>query len=478
MEHDFAYNVILQYTSPVTSDEDAIITSTDDKDLRDVSSKTNDVTSGISIKVLDQSRNKDGSDPSCDVVKDTESVLGNEADFGVLFDVDGVLARGSTPLTAAVEGIRLLKDDQGNLRVPVAFVTNSRNCNQDNAAPIQKWLDIQVTPDQVIHAPTPMKLLTKFHDKHVLVIGQEYRVEIAHGLGFTNVCTLADIQKAYPLLDMVDHENRNVVAVGNHPEDTHFPAVEAVLLLGEPIDWESHLQLLVDLILTDGKPVSGHVPTDVHCVRQLPVIACNMDLVFMHQACMPRFGHGAFLVCLDALYKKITGKDLKYTALIGKPCEITYCYAEHVINDVAKRIGINKPIRKPSFVGDNPDTDVLGANLYDRYLQRNWANEDNGNTEGSTDHDLPECRTIPKDAKLYDLTCRTKESLLVGTGVYKPDQLTGRADSVDVYYGHRDIMNEPELTKPTRFVPDVFHGMQHILVYENFDPNAVALVEA
>ena len=37
----------------------------------------------------------------------------------------------------------------------------------------------QVTPDMVIHAPTPARLLTEFHDKHVLVVGQEYRTEIA-----------------------------------------------------------------------------------------------------------------------------------------------------------------------------------------------------------------------------------------------------------------------------------------------------------
>ena len=77
----------------------------------------------------------------------------------------------------------------------------------------------------------------------------------------------------------------------------------AVLLIGEPTRWESHLQLLVDLLLTEGVPKSGHTPKSVKEVKQLPVIACNMDLVFMHQACMPRFGHGAFLVCLEALYK-------------------------------------------------------------------------------------------------------------------------------------------------------------------------------
>lgn len=67
-----------------------------------------------------------------------------QADFGILFDVDGVLARGSTPLTAAIEAIRLLEDDQGRLRVPVAFVTNACNRSHDKAAQIQKWLDIQV----------------------------------------------------------------------------------------------------------------------------------------------------------------------------------------------------------------------------------------------------------------------------------------------------------------------------------------------
>ena len=88
----------------------------------------------------------------------------------------------------------------------------------------------------------------------------------------------------------------------NLPLLFNFPAI---LLIGEPTKWESHLQLLVDLLLTEGKPDSRHAPTSVANVKQLPVIACNMDLVFMHQACMPRYGHGAFLVCLEALYKVI-----------------------------------------------------------------------------------------------------------------------------------------------------------------------------
>lgn len=396
----------------------------------------------------------------------------DEADFGILFDVDGVLARGSTPLSAAVQAIRLLEDEEGHLKVPVAFVTNACNRSHDKAAQIQKWLNIQVTPDQVIHAPTPARLLTEFHDKHVLVVGQEHRVEIAKDLGFTNVCTIEDVQRAYPLLDMVDHENRNAVATGSHPDDTSFPPVEAVLLIGEPTHWESHLQLLVDLLLTEGVPNSSHAPKSVETVKQLPVIACNMDLVFMHQACMPRFGHGAFLVCLEALYKKITGRDLEYRALIGKPCEITYRYAEHVIGDVARRLGITRPIRKLYFVGDNPNVDIVGANLYDRYLKRAWLNRENGNEDDSSSHDaLPVCRSIPKGVNLYEQTVRSMESLLVGTGVFKPEEMTtDSSPKEEVYHGHRDILHEPELTKPSRFVSDVYHGLQHILKKENFNP--------
>ena len=49
---------------------------------------------------------------------------------------------------------------------------------------------------------------------------------LVFSLGFTKVCTIEDVQKAYPLLDMVDHENRNAVAKGNHPDDDSFSPIE------------------------------------------------------------------------------------------------------------------------------------------------------------------------------------------------------------------------------------------------------------
>ena len=64
--------------------------------------------------------------------------------FGVCFDVDGVLARGTIPFKQAVEGLRKLTDEKGELKVPVTFVTNALNRNIDKANQISGWLGIPV----------------------------------------------------------------------------------------------------------------------------------------------------------------------------------------------------------------------------------------------------------------------------------------------------------------------------------------------
>ena len=64
------------------------------------------------------------------------------------------------------------------------------------------------------------------------------------------------------------------------------------------------------------------------------------------------------------------------------------------------------------------------------------------------------------------------ESVLVGTGVFKADKENSDSDD-DVYHGHRDIVHEPELTKPSRFVPDVCHGIEHILKQEKLVINSM-----
>lgn len=78
----------------------------------------------------------------------------------------------------------------------------------------------------------------------------------------------------------------------------------------------------------------------------------SQDIILSHTTsfCL-RFGHGTFLVCLENIYKKITGKDLKYEALMGKPSELTYHFAEYLIRSQAMQRQWKLPITSLYAIG-------------------------------------------------------------------------------------------------------------------------------
>ncbi|XP_026302919.1 haloacid dehalogenase-like hydrolase domain-containing 5 isoform X2 [Piliocolobus tephrosceles] len=266
--------------------------------------------------------------------------------FGFLLDIDGVLVRGHRVIPAALEAFRRLMNSQGQLRVPVVFVTNAGNSLQHSKAQeLSALLECEVDADQVILSHSPMKLFSEYHEKRMLVSGQGPVVENAQGLGFRNVVTMDELRMAFPLLDMVDLERR--LKTTPLPRND-FPPIEGVLLLGEPVRWETSLQLIMDVLLSNGSPGTGlATPPYPH----LPILASNMDLLWMAEAKMPRFGHGTFLLCLETIYQKVTGKELRYEGLMGKPSILTYQYAQDLIRRQAERRGWIAPIRKLYAVG-------------------------------------------------------------------------------------------------------------------------------
>lgn len=65
--------------------------------------------------------------------------------FGLLFDIDGVLVRGRTPIPAAKQCFRNLVDGDGKYKVPVVFVTNAGNAlRQTKAEQLSHLLDVEV----------------------------------------------------------------------------------------------------------------------------------------------------------------------------------------------------------------------------------------------------------------------------------------------------------------------------------------------
>ncbi|KAJ0050403.1 hypothetical protein NL108_018594, partial [Boleophthalmus pectinirostris] len=218
-----------------------------------------------------------------------------------------------------------------------------------------------VRPEQVVLSYSPLTMMKSLHHKVVLVSGQGPIRDIAHRLGFDKIVTIDDVRKHCPLLDAVAHDPR--------PAQGFFCSrslVKGVLLFGEPTHWESHLQIMIDVILTNGSPGSAHLPPG--SAPQLPIIVCNPDLLWKSPAPSPRFGHGVFVLCLESVFKRLTGAELQIEALLGKPSLLTYRYAEHLLTS---QMTSSARLRTIYAIGDNPLTDVYGANLYDRFLKHN-----------------------------------------------------------------------------------------------------------
>uniref|UniRef100_A0A8D2N1T1 Haloacid dehalogenase-like hydrolase domain-containing 5 n=1 Tax=Zonotrichia albicollis TaxID=44394 RepID=A0A8D2N1T1_ZONAL len=303
----------------------------------------------------------------------------------------------------------------------------------------------QVPPEQVILSHSPLQLFSQFHQRCMLVAGQGPVVENAHNLGFKHVVTIEALRKAYPLLDMVDLSRRPKELPP--PPPAGFPTIEGVILFGEPVRWETSLQLIADVLLSNGNP--GAELQDVP-YPHLPILACNMDLLWMAEAKMPRFGHGTFLLCLESIYKKVTGKELRYEALIGKPSPITYRYAQHLIQQQAEKQGWKAPIRHLYAVGDNPMSDVYGANLYNSYLKSAQQNQ------------------VQAGQKRSPQAASSCESILVCTGVFRPDGAAPRETGETVFHGHRDFCFEPSLLQPSHIVQDVDEAVQLAFKKENW----------
>ncbi|XP_076468599.1 haloacid dehalogenase-like hydrolase domain-containing 5 [Babylonia areolata] len=441
--------------------------------------------------------------------------------FGFLFDIDGVIVRGRRVLPSAREAFQLLTDGNGNFQVPALFVTNAGNSLRcSKAQQLSQWLGINVEEEQVVMSHSPLKMFQQFHDKHVLINGQGPVKEIAHNLGFTRVTTVDELSASFPYLDVMDHKRRRAAPCAF---EDYFPPIEAVVLFGEPVKWEMPLQILLDVLMSNGKPNS---PSTILPYPHLPVLACNMDLLWMAEAPTPRFGHGCFLHALEGLYQKITGRELKYTALIGKPSDITYHHADYLLHQQAKNLGING-IKTIYCIGDNPETDIYGGNLYNQYLRKRShqhqqeekmsatalahsvlkkkvrlgraereyiSNEVDVNNEqvGSgarirvpiiespeDGDEEPEVMMVGEVARqvvapaedrgngLYTERC---ESILVCTGVFSEDMdlfslQTQRPSS----HNHRDFVINPDLKRPTHVTRTVFDAVKLVMKKEGAD---------
>ena len=370
--------------------------------------------------------------------------------FGILFDIDGVLLRGETAIPCAKFAMKnLIDENNGNFIVPTVFCTNASGLPEVKANLLSKTLGVSIDPNQIIMAHTPLKMFKEFHNKWCLVSGGEHDggcINVAKSLGFQNVVSIDDLSEAFPYLDWIDRKNWNKTG----ENDNSFPAIEAILLLGEPVRWETNLQLITDVLLTNGSPNHWPKHKPDSYTPHVPVLAVNMDLQWFAKAKIPRFGHGAFLVCLENIYKKVSGQKLIYTALVGKPSEITYRYSFQKLKDIADDMHVEN-LHTVYAIGDNPASDIYGANMFNQHIMSSEKKNVNG---------LSKC-----------------VSVLVCSGVYQSPNSDNTSSEGKIQsmafldHVHRDFPYNCEMTTPNYIVKDVEMAVEKIFEMENFLSN-------
>jgi ribonucleotide monophosphatase NagD (HAD superfamily) len=102
---------------------------------------------------------------------------------------------------------------------------------------------------------------------------------------------------------------------------------------------------------------------------------------------LPRFGQGAFQSALRGVWARITGGEELVCTVIGKPYRETYRFAERKLalhrRDVLARLqgkdevqsqeGEPARLRTVYMIGDNPESDIAGANDFISEIRADWV---------------------------------------------------------------------------------------------------------
>ncbi|KAK4385846.1 putative CDP-alcohol phosphatidyltransferase class-I family protein C22A12.08c [Sesamum angolense] len=278
----------------------------------------------------------------------TEAVVSS---FGIAFDIDGVILRGTTPIGNSRRALRRLYDDSGAMNTPFLFLTNGR-----------------------ARSLTFRTLLKRYENEFIVATGKGEPAVVMSEYGFKRVISLEEYASQFKNIDPVAQYKRwttnqelNCSRNSEKIASTHIDCsqkVKAAFVVSDPVDWGRDIQsqrlyseTLLKISLVKSKTIiasgvaitaiqsyivkwlcdiltSGGVPGEENG-QQPPLYFAADDL--QYQAAFPseRLGMGAFRIALESVFNS------------------------------PGNVG-TEDVRLPSFktlymIGDNPLVDVKGA---------------------------------------------------------------------------------------------------------------------
>ncbi|EDK43582.1 conserved hypothetical protein [Lodderomyces elongisporus NRRL YB-4239] len=309
-------------------------------------------------------------------------------DFAFVFDIDGVLFRGKKPIPQARSALELLN----RKKVPYILMTNgggiSEKAKADEVTEITKC-SLPISPLQVVQSHTPMKALTRDKNfQRVLVVGGkgDNARHVAYDYGFKDVVMPIDIVRANRAVAPHSMYTEDDFAKYSRDVDLSKP-VDAILVFNDPRDMSSDIQIVQDVLNSQNGELNG-VKRNFKDVKDkskpaVPILFSNNDYVYANDYPLPRFGQGAFRIITESLYNhtnRLSPLENLQSLIMGKPFKLQYDFAHHVLIDWRSRLTNNElktdlqilpllgevpessPFKKIYMVGDNPESDIKGAN--------------------------------------------------------------------------------------------------------------------
>ncbi|OMO67583.1 HAD-superfamily hydrolase, subfamily IIA, CECR5 [Corchorus capsularis] len=290
--------------------------------------------------------------------------------FGIAFDIDGVVLRGSTPIGGATKALRRLYDDYGVLKIPFIFLTNGGGVRESKrAAELSEFLGVKISPLQVVQGHSPFKqMVNRFENELIVAVGKGEPATVMSEYGFKNVISIDEYALCFdnidPLAPYKKWSTMEAAVSSTKKSIINSARVQAAFVVSDSVDWSRDVQVLCDILRTGGLPGSEEGP-------QPPLFFAHDDLKYQGAFSSERFGMGAFRIALESIFNSIHTKALTY-ASVGKPNPVAFKNAEVVLKQLASSLhhdlttvdhanSRSHDFQKLYMIGDNPLVDIKGA---------------------------------------------------------------------------------------------------------------------
>lgn len=310
------------------------------------------------------------------------------SDIAFVFDIDGVLLRGSKPLPTAKPALELLN----KYKIPFILLTNGGGVTESSRASfLSSSIGVPISPLQIVQSHTPMKAFAHNNQfDRVLVVGgdRDNARKCASEYGFKDVIMPVDIVNADPSISAHHRITPEEFECALSPEKLNIEKpVSAILVFNDARDMGTDTQIILDLLNSENGVIGTKRSITTINDKQkpsIPIVFSNNDFLWANDYKLPRFGQGALRIMIEALYKEVNGlkeNEKLQLEILGKPFPIQYDFAHNVLIDWNKKMAennthdlnqllpklnekpTNSPFRKIYMVGDNPASDIMGANV-------------------------------------------------------------------------------------------------------------------